>query len=232
MRSNVLLHCVCVLAWTASVPTEAREIGTLQARQEYKSILATPILARPTSPLVETVTTVVCTATHPKAQILSFLNNCNEILATKLAVFKGLCDTTDASNAQAVGAQVASDLETVLALLNLGVAQIQKCGIDPSPLKLDLGVSISDVSHAAFEVVMSLKPVFETVTDLMTKFSVLHDSCESILLRVSTALANLVGACSEQVNLFDVGFFKLAKPQMKIFSEIGSNFDAFSGTFI
>jgi len=53
-----------------------------------------------------------------------------------------------------------------------------------------------------------------------------------MLLKISLALSSLIGACSQQLNLFDTGFFALAGPMMKDFTNLGNNFAAFSGGFV
>ncbi|KAG0143063.1 hypothetical protein CROQUDRAFT_96746 [Cronartium quercuum f. sp. fusiforme G11] len=178
------------------------------------------------------VKAIICNIEHPKAQIHTFLSTCKKSIDVKADLIIGLCETTNESNAESVGTQLAVNLNAILTLLQVQVANIQRCGTDPSPLKVDLSVSLSDVSYSAFQLVLSLKPVFETATELTDKFPVIDKSCGSILIKLSTELANLVGACSEQVNLFDAGFFALAGPQMKDFNSVGGRFASFSGSFI
>ncbi|KAH9810206.1 hypothetical protein DFH28DRAFT_986398 [Melampsora americana] len=219
MRSFVLCFSFGVLSvFGLQHSIDARTKSGLRARTDSYSS---------TSPSVPT-----CDTNHPKAQIFGFMATCNEKLSTQACTIRELCGTVTSENAQEVSVNLATELKTTLNLLQSNLNNIQKCGMDPSPQKIDSGVGITDLAWSAFQIVLNLKTIYKVVLELGVKFKVINNACEGILTNISSVLASLIGACSEQLNLFETGFFALVTPELKTFTNIGANFIGFSGTFL
>jgi len=135
------------------------------------------------------------------------------------------------ANATQTGSHILVALNNVTAQLKSSLTDIQALGTDATPLSPDGGVTVSDISWSAFQIVLTLKTVFQSVTGLYKPFPVIKQTCGDALLTVSTALASLIGACGEQVNLFDTRFFPLVTPQLQEFKDIPDNFFSFVGSF-
>lgn len=58
------------------------------------------------------------------------------------------------------------------------------------------------------------------------------DFWTDVLVAISTALAGLIGACGEQINLFDTQFFPLVTPQIEELTDLDDDFVSFIGDFI
>ncbi|EGF98249.1 uncharacterized protein MELLADRAFT_73632 [Melampsora larici-populina 98AG31] len=218
MRSYVLCFSFGVLSILGLHQIDARTHSGLKARTDsYAS-------SSPSAP--------TCDTKHPKSQIFNFMKTCTDKLSTQACSVRELCETVTSENAQDVSVQLSGELNTTLNLLQSQLNNIQKCGMDPSPQTVDSGVGITDLAWSAFQIVLNLKSIYQVVLKLGGQFKVINDSCECILIKISAILANLIGACSEQLNLFETGFFALVTPELKTFTDIGANFISFSGTFI
>lgn len=130
---------------------------------------------------------------------------------------------------------MANQINDHLSLINTHIKAstlyIQTCGYDSHPLTSDTGVQVDDVSSSAVRVVDILKPTFEQVSHLSIQFPLIANTCNATLIDLSTGLSSLIGSCSEQINLFDVGFFKLLAPQIDDLTSVGHHFAGFIGTF-
>jgi len=174
----------------------------------------------------------ICDTKHPKPEIYKFMKTCNDQLSKQACTIKELCGTVCSENAQEVSIKLAGELNSTLNLLQSHVNKIQKCGTDPSPQIVDSGVGLTEIAWSAFQIVLNLKTIYKVVLELSSEFKVIDAACGGILLNISAVLASLIGACSEQLNLFETGFFALVTPELKTFTDIGANFISFSGTFI
>lgn len=172
-----------------------------------------------------------CDRTKIKFEINRFLVSCEEELqspvgeVTLYAAKLAKNNTAEASNL------LAEKLTAIAGLLKAYNGRIQACGTDASPLSDNLGIVLSDVSWSAFQVVLTLKTMFEAVTSLYKQSPAFEKTCGPLLSNVSTALAALVAACSEQINLFDTRFFPLITPQLPEIQSIPGDFASFVGGF-
>lgn len=172
-----------------------------------------------------------CDKTNTKSEINRMLVECECKLQTSSAPIIAYTSQVNQESAQQLASQIVLKLKDILSQLKLSLSNVQLCGMDPKPLSTNKGVALSDVSWSAFQVVLTLKAVFESITCLYKPFPVIKTLCSDTLLSISTALANLIGACGEQINLFDTRFFPLVSPQLEEFTNLGDNFVSFVGTF-
>ncbi|KNZ52483.1 hypothetical protein VP01_355g4 [Puccinia sorghi] len=189
-----------------------------------------------------------CDNSNAKAEINRFLVKCEAALKRSTAPIIARASTVDASNASQLATQIAAYLKDILAQLKLSLSYVQLCGIDAKPLSNEKGVAISDVSWSAFQVVLTLKDVYHSITGLYKPFPVIKAQCSggynsdvndnflcikpNVLVAISTALAGLIGACGEQINLFDTQFFPLVTPQIEELTDLDDDFVSFIGDFI
>lgn len=173
-----------------------------------------------------------CDNSNAKAEINRFLVKCEAALKRSTAPIIARASTVDASNASQLATQIAAYLKDILAQLKLSLSYVQLCGIDAKPLSNEKGVAISDVSWSAFQVVLTLKDVYHSITGLYKPFPVIKAQCSDVLVAISTALAGLIGACGEQINLFDTQFFPLVTPQIEELTDLDDDFVSFIGDFI
>lgn len=172
-----------------------------------------------------------CDKTHTKSEVNRLLIQSEAQLKVSADSAQALVKQVTKDNAQEAGSQIATDLKAILAVLKLSLSNVQLCGSDAKPLSTDKGIALSDVSWSAFQVVLTLKGVFQSVSGLYKPFPVIKTLCSDSLLAISTALASLIGACGEQINLFDTRFFPLVTPQLEEFTGLDDNFVSFVGSF-
>ncbi|KAH9445502.1 hypothetical protein MJO28_012655 [Puccinia striiformis f. sp. tritici] len=214
---------------------------SLEARQyasssEYASMAfvasTAPIAVASAKPAtVPLPPTPTCDKAHTKAEINRVLIQCEAKLKLSADPIQTLVKQVTKDNTKQLGAQMVTNLQTILAQLRSDLGNVQVCGSDAKPLSPDKGIALSDASWSAFQVVLTLKAVFESITGLYKPFPVIRDMCSDYLLTISTALASLIGACGEQMNLFDTRFFPLVTPQLEEFTGIDDNFVSFVGSF-
>jgi len=172
-----------------------------------------------------------CDKSNTKSEINRLLVECEWQLQLSSNSILNYTSQVNQDNAQELGSQIVIKLKDILNQLKLSLSNVQLCGMDAKPLSTDKGVALSDVSWSAFQVVLTLKSVYEPITCLYKPFPVIKTLCSDVLLLISTALANLIGACGEQINLFDTRFFPLVTPQLEEFTGLADNFVSFVGTF-
>ncbi|POW00051.1 hypothetical protein PSTT_13348 [Puccinia striiformis] len=125
-----------------------------------------------------------------------------------------------------------TNLQTILAQLRSDLGNVQVCGSDAKPLSPDKGIALSDASWSAFQVVLTLKAVFESITGLYKPFPVIRDMCSGELpFDDFHSTRQLDWSVWEQMNLFDTRFFPLVTPQLEEFTGIDDNFVSFVGSF-
>ncbi|KAA1086415.1 hypothetical protein PGTUg99_004457 [Puccinia graminis f. sp. tritici] len=169
--------------------------------------------------------------THTKSEINRVLIQSEAQLKMPATLIQANVTQVTKENAAQIGSQIATNLKDILAHLKVSLTNVQLCGTDAKPLSADKGINLSDVSWSAFQVVLTLKPVFQSVSGLYKPYPVIKNSCSDNMLSISTALASLIGACGEQINLFDTRFFPLVTPQLEEFTSLDDNFVAFVGSF-
>lgn len=198
---------------------------------DYSKVTATP--APTTLAINQPIsTTPTCDATQPKFAINNLLVTYNGKLRENSDCIVTLTNQVREDNSQQIGGLIAAELQKTITALTTCLSSVQVCGTDPKPLSANKGINLSDVSWSAFQIVLTLKTVFESVSCLYKPFPAIRQTCSDILLKLSTALASLIGACGEQINLFDTRFFPLVTPQLKEFTDIDDNFSSFFGSFV
>jgi len=190
--------------------------------------VASPAVA-PALPPVSSAPT--CDKTNTKAEINRFLVQCEATLKKSTTPIIACVQTVNQSNVAELAPQIATHVKEILRQLKLSLSYVQLCGMDAKPLSNDQGVAISDVSWSAFQVVLTLKDIYHSISGLYKPFPVMKQQCSDTLMAISTALASLIGACGEQINLFDTRFFPLVTPQLKEFSDLADDFVSFIGDF-
>jgi len=173
----------------------------------------------------------VCNKQNVKSEINRMLIECEAKMQARAGPISLLAKGVTAANSKQIATQLGSNLEEVGVHLKSYVSSIQSCGNDPNPLSADRQIAISDVAWSAFQVVLTLKPLFKSIVGLYERFPIIKSTCADPLSKLSTALAALIGACGIQINLFDTRFFPLVAPQLKEFTNMGGDFVAFVGTF-
>lgn len=184
------------------------------------------------SPMASQSSTVQsCDKAHTKFEINRLLIDCEAKLKNCTASILLLAHNVTVANRDQIASQLAPKIQQLGTILQSYVRSIQSCGNDRRPLSSDQGVSISDVSWSAFQVVLTLKPVFQCVTKLYQPFPAIKSICTPLFSSLSTALAAIIGACGIQINLFETRFMPLVSPQLKEFTDIGDDFASFVGSF-
>ncbi|MBW0509999.1 hypothetical protein O181_049714 [Austropuccinia psidii MF-1] len=209
----------CSTSWQSQDCSEDADQGVVITEAVASSTVSTSL-----SSFIET-----CDTTAPKSEIARFLGHCEAVVKPNVQTIDNYCGSARSAGVQIAKTKLLEELTSISQTLNLTITYVRSCGVDKTPLQETKGVSLAELSWSAYQIVLTLKRLFLSISYLSKQHPEVTQLTNSILTSISVSLSNLIGACSEQVNLFEARFFQLVSPDMKSLGKIPHGFASFIG---